>query len=147
MGARLELYGPWGLQIREVRSGESYGMMNSFTQHFGLGTATQIDSLVIRWPSGQVETVTNNIVNNTCISVTEIPIGILSEPIADVLSIYPNPTTGIINVVNASGTIEVLDIYGRIVLETRQKIIDLTTQPSGIYFLRVGQAVMKLVVQ
>ncbi|MCB0554401.1 MAG: PKD domain-containing protein [Phaeodactylibacter sp.] len=55
IGARLELYGSWGKQIREVRSGESYGIMNSFTGHFGLGSATSIDSLIVRWPSGNVD--------------------------------------------------------------------------------------------
>lgn len=52
IGARVEIYGAWGKQIREVRSGEGYGIMNTFTQHFGLGAATAIDSIVVRWPSG-----------------------------------------------------------------------------------------------
>ncbi len=52
VGARITIYGPWGIQIREVRSGESYGIMNSLYQHFGLGQYTSIDSLVVRWPSG-----------------------------------------------------------------------------------------------
>lgn len=55
VGARIELYGPWGLQVREVRAGESYGIMNSFAQHFGLGPHEQADSLIVRWPSGQVD--------------------------------------------------------------------------------------------
>ncbi len=55
LGARLELFGPWGTQIREVRSGESYGIMNSYTQLFGLGEADYIDSLVVKWPSGLKE--------------------------------------------------------------------------------------------
>ena len=55
IGTRLELYGSWGVQIREVRSGESYGIMNSLTQIFGIGTEEKIDSLVVRWPSGQVD--------------------------------------------------------------------------------------------
>ena len=55
IGARVEIYGSWGKQIREVRSGESYGIMNSFTTHFGLGGATSIDSLVVRWPSGNID--------------------------------------------------------------------------------------------
>lgn len=55
VGTRVELYGTWGLQVREVRAGESYGIMNSLTQHFGVGTATGVDSLILRWPSGQVD--------------------------------------------------------------------------------------------
>lgn len=52
VGARVFIYGPWGVQTREVRVGESYGNCNSLQLHFGLGTATQIDSTIIKWPSG-----------------------------------------------------------------------------------------------
>ena len=55
IGARVELYGSWGLQIREVRAGEGYGVMNSLTQHFGLGASTTIDKVVVKWPSGIVD--------------------------------------------------------------------------------------------
>jgi len=55
IGARLELYGNWGKQIRDIRSGESYGIMNSYTAHFGLGSATGIDSMIVRWPSGNID--------------------------------------------------------------------------------------------
>ncbi|MCC6413174.1 MAG: ASPIC/UnbV domain-containing protein, partial [Saprospiraceae bacterium] len=52
VGAKLTLYTSAGIQVREVRSGESYGIMNSMNQIFGLGNLTAVDSLVIRWPSG-----------------------------------------------------------------------------------------------
>ncbi len=58
-GAVLELHGPWGIQMREVRSGEGYGITNSFTQIFGMGSAPAADRLVVRWPSGTVDTVFN----------------------------------------------------------------------------------------
>lgn len=70
IGARLELHGSWGLQIREVRSGEGYGIMNTFTQHFGIGSATSIDSLVIHWPNGGTQ-VLDDVVMNTFRAVTE----------------------------------------------------------------------------
>ena len=60
IGARLELSGAWdGKQTREVRSGEGYGVMHSLVQHFGLGAATQIDRLVVRWPSGTTDVIHN----------------------------------------------------------------------------------------
>lgn len=59
VGARISIYGSWGVQIREVRSGESYGIMNSFAQNFGLGTATSVDSILVRWPGGNVDTYYN----------------------------------------------------------------------------------------
>ncbi len=52
IGTKLFIYGDWGVQVREVRSGESYGVMHSLIQHFGLGEATSIDSLIVKWPSG-----------------------------------------------------------------------------------------------
>ncbi|MBS1937951.1 MAG: CRTAC1 family protein [Bacteroidetes bacterium] len=55
VGARVTLYGSWGKQIREVRAGESYGIVCSFTCHFGLGAATMADSAIVRWPSGKVD--------------------------------------------------------------------------------------------
>jgi len=56
IGARVEIYGDWGMQVREVRSGESYGISNSSTSYFGLGESESIDSLIVRWPSGLVQT-------------------------------------------------------------------------------------------
>jgi hypothetical protein len=55
IGAIVKIYGPWGVQIRDVRSGEAYGIQNSLTMHFGLGQNTAIDSVVIVWPSGIVD--------------------------------------------------------------------------------------------
>ena len=55
IGAKIKVYSDLGVQVREVRAGESYGICNSLTQHFGLGEVTTVDSVVIRFPSGIVE--------------------------------------------------------------------------------------------
>ena len=52
IGARCELYGAWGRQIREVRSTQGYLAMSSLSTHFGIGSNERIDSLIIKWPSG-----------------------------------------------------------------------------------------------
>lgn len=70
IGARIEAYGPWGIQVREVRSGESYGIMNSMAQHFGLGAHEGVDSLVIRWPNGNIDTL-HDVEANRFITVIE----------------------------------------------------------------------------
>ncbi len=44
-------------QVAEVRSGGSYISHNDMRVHFGLGTATTVDRLTIRWPNGLTETV------------------------------------------------------------------------------------------
>ncbi len=63
IGARVELHGTWGIQIRDVRSGEGYGLVNSFTQHFGIGVNTQVEKVVVRWPSGTVNEILNPSIN------------------------------------------------------------------------------------
>lgn len=64
VGAKVKIYGSWGVQVREVRAGESYGIVNTFHAHFGLGSATSIDSTVIEWPSGITTTITDPAVNS-----------------------------------------------------------------------------------
>ncbi len=59
LGARAYIYGAWGVQTREVRASESYGTLNSFHLHFGLGSATVVDSVVVEWPSGLVDVLIN----------------------------------------------------------------------------------------
>ena len=59
LNARLKLIAGGVTQTDEVHSGGSYLSQNDLRIHFGLGAATKIDSLEIRWPSGKVETLTN----------------------------------------------------------------------------------------
>lgn len=59
IGARLKLVAGGMTQTDEIHSGGSYLSQNDLRVHFGLGSATKIDSLEIRWPSGHVDTITN----------------------------------------------------------------------------------------
>jgi enediyne biosynthesis protein E4 len=59
IGARIECVTGDHRQIDEVRSGGSFASQNDLRVHFGLGAATRVDRLVVRWPSGQVDTVEN----------------------------------------------------------------------------------------
>lgn len=76
IGAQVRMYGPWGMQIREVRSGESYGICNSLISYFGLAQNTQIDSVVVDWPTSGIHQVVENpspnqyltIIENVCVA-------------------------------------------------------------------------------
>lgn len=45
----VRIYGPWGIQSRRVRAGESYGINNSKTAIFGLAKEDRVDSLKVLW--------------------------------------------------------------------------------------------------
>lgn len=104
IGARVTITGPWGTQIREVRSGESYGLVNSFVLPFGLGARTMVPTMTVRWPSGLVETFndlhadqTLTVVEGTCISpnvaIAGTPASVLC-PGGDPISLTASPATG-----------------------------------------------------
>jgi hypothetical protein len=57
-------------QIDEVRSGGSYFSQNDLRVHFGLGKADKVDTLEIRWPSGQMDSI-NQIGANQLLYVKE----------------------------------------------------------------------------
>ncbi|MFT3884291.1 MAG: FG-GAP-like repeat-containing protein [Flavobacteriales bacterium] len=65
VGAKVIITGPWGTQVREVHAGESYGLVNSFTCHFGLGASDRVQHLTVRWPSGLEETFDDLAANQT----------------------------------------------------------------------------------
>lgn len=71
IGARVEIYGEWGIQIREVRAGESFDPASSLIAHFGLGSSTAIDQIVVKWPSGAVTSINDPEINMTH-TITEI---------------------------------------------------------------------------
>lgn len=65
IGARIELYGSWGVQTRELRSGQSYSPMNSLSVHFGIGQSETIDKLLVRWPGGEITEILNPGIDTT----------------------------------------------------------------------------------
>jgi hypothetical protein len=59
IGARVTIHSGGLKQFSEVRGGASYLSQNDLRLHFGLGNAKQMESVEIRWPNGNVETLEN----------------------------------------------------------------------------------------
>jgi enediyne biosynthesis protein E4 len=55
LNARVKITSGGMTQTDEVRSGGSYLSQSDLRLHFGLGEATKIDSVEIRWPSGTID--------------------------------------------------------------------------------------------
>ena len=55
IGVRVEVTSGGQVQTDEVRSGASFLSQSDLRLHFGLGTATSIERVVLYWPSGLVE--------------------------------------------------------------------------------------------
>ncbi len=63
IGAKITVKAGTRTLVDEVRSGSSYISNNDMRVHFGLGSATKIDRVQIRWPSGLVERFENLLVD------------------------------------------------------------------------------------
>lgn len=57
IGSQLKLVARGVTQTEEIHSGGSYLSQNDLRVHFGLGAATKIDKLEVRWPSGVVDVI------------------------------------------------------------------------------------------
>ena len=156
IGARVEIQGAWGSQIREVRAGESYGTQNSLISHFGLGAATVIETIIVTWPSGIVDTIEEDIDSNITITIREDE-GLLSvDDVASVegFTLFPNPASTQINFTLSpdaqASTIYVYDLLGRQVLTQNTQVtgtqsINISRLNAGVYFVSVGTRVQKFI--
>ncbi len=141
IGARVELYGSWGKQIREIKSGTGFAHQSSLSAYFGIGTATAIDKIVIKWPSGIVDTVLNPSINQGTLIVEQSTLGV-AESQNSFFSIYPNPAKDVLNIKLKQASseiagINVYDLNGRSVLEPKLKenSINVQSLSAGTYII------------
>ena len=128
-GTRVEVVVDGRKLIRECDGGSSFNSHHSSRIHFGLGEASEVDTLRIRWMSGTVDEF-HHVLPNAPYSITE-GLGIVTSidqnrGVKTVqMELFPNPTaTGSIGYsisgrVPTSYTISLLDLTGKFVQETR----------------------------
>ena len=63
IGAEVRVFWNGQQQLQEVSGGSGFCAQNDRALHFGLGKATAVDRVVIRWPSGKTQTLTAPQVN------------------------------------------------------------------------------------
>lgn len=135
-------------QMREISAQNAHCSQNDIRAHFGLGNATQIDSIKIEWVPGAIETLTNINVNQI-ISITQSisTVGIKEVASNNEITIYPNPAKEKItlklteNKFNKEDVIILRDISGgklieHVVLEnTVELTLNLKNLSPGNYFI------------
>ena len=118
-------------QIREISGQSGYSGQNSLTAHFGLLDANIVDSLIIRWPNGKKQFLTNLEVNklHTIIENTTTTTNETLENEKITMLINPNPVSRDsqievqINAEKASnGVILVSNTNGKLIRQKETKI-------------------------
>ncbi len=141
IGARIEIYGAWGKQIRDVQSGTGFQNMSTITAHFGLGQETTISQVIIKWPSGIVD-VLNNLTSNQNLLVVEGSSPLANASFTNIdFSVYPNPAQHTLNIkFNDSislATAQIFDLQGKSIQKSSVSngTINVEKLSSGTYIL------------
>jgi ASPIC and UnbV/FG-GAP-like repeat/Secretion system C-terminal sorting domain len=143
IGARVEIYGVWGKQIRDVQSGTGFQNMSTITAHFGIGQATTIAQVIIRWPSGIIDAV-SNVNPNQSLAILEgsSPLGTASFTSA-AFSLFPNPAQSVLNIKTNDNLVmksgQVFDLNGKSVLQS-----DISNSTINVEKLTIGTYILLL---
>jgi hypothetical protein len=146
-------------QMREITAQNSFQSENDLRVHFGLGNATGIDSLQIKYPSGDIEAFINVAPDifycneegsgNLCLATAIHEEGNNFNPI----KLYPNPVNDFITIdtKNLSDdkeiNIRILDAFGKMVKEktlhpdNRTLCISVSDLIRGIYLMEASGSI------
>jgi len=157
IGARIMLSADGHQQTKEVTSGTGWGSQCALWPHFGLGEATNIDTLIVYWPSDSVSRLINIPVNQTvtiheCGSeVIGINNNVINNSDYSLEQNYPNPFNPVTNlkfgILNTGFvSLKIYDALGKEVMTLVNDIrsagryeveFDGSNLTSGIYFYKL----------
>ena len=145
-------------QMRKVEGQSGYNSQNSLNQHFGLGKAAIIDSIIVIWDSGNKQYFTDISVNQMCNLIEGNQLdcdetsGVGNSNNLNKLKIFPNPSKSkTINIENiffenkSKIELKLLDSVGSTILDqtiNNQHLLislDVSHLPQGFYQLFLSQ--------
>lgn len=140
IGARVELTSNGVTQIREVRSGQGFAHAHTLNTHFGLGENETIDQVVIKWPSGIVDTYTDISIDETHFAIEGETLSTQEFTVNHALKVYPNPVDIYLNL-SIHAEIVSAYLYTATGKMTKAHVSNnrISTQqlPNGVYFLKI----------
>ena len=159
IGSAVEIYHNAAKQVSYVASGSSYCSQNTLDVHFGLSNESLVDSAIIHWPDGNIESFYSLHVNNINYLMRGDGYATLSVQKDNlypkdfyIAGAYPNPFNGtsvieIASANNIKSKVEIYNLFGQKVLSNEYKLfsginqqikLSLNGHPSGVYFLKVS---------
>ena len=140
IGARIEIHGAWGIQIRDVQSGTGFQNMSTISAHFGIGQETAITQVIIKWPSGIIDTI-NNPTSNQSLLVVEGATLAVNGFVNSEFSLYPIPAKNSLNISSNDNinfkTAQIFDLNGRTILNTQinNNSVNVESLSKGTYII------------
>lgn len=140
IGAIITIEGDFGIQTRNVRSGEGYLNAHTLNIHFGLGVSTEIETVTIYWPSGVVD-IFEDVETNQHLLVEEgSTVLAVNENFTDsTIVLFPIPATSTLTInteVQLTPTAHLVTPLGSVIkILIENNTIDIADLASGMYLL------------
>jgi hypothetical protein len=144
VGSLIEISINGEKQYRYTLIGEGYLSQNSGTEIFGIGTASNIDYVKVKWLSG-LEDILYDVAANQTLTIVEGATLSMTENRQPQFSYYPNPVKNTLTLKAASTNIEtviVSNLLGQQVMKLQPDsvncVLDMSNLPAGTYILRAS---------
>jgi hypothetical protein len=140
IGARIEIYGAFGKQIREIKSGNGFSHQSTLNAHFGIGTETAITQIIVKWPSGIVDTINNPTINNATLVVEGSTLA-LEDFSSSEIKLFPIPAKDVLNIKSSDSIniklAKIFDLNGKLIFESNliANILSTETLSKGTYIV------------
>jgi len=150
-GAHIKIYVDNKSWLHEVMGSGSHCSQHSTVAHFGLDTATVVDSLVIHWPNGLVEKYANVAPNQMLYLVEGATVTSIAKQTTNTeefLTVFPNPARDQVVVkvedLKIAGQLTIRNALGQIIQQkqlgpnpTQQWRLNTVKWTSGLYFIQL----------
>lgn len=154
IGSKIYIRTSEGQYLQEVNGGYgTHASQHSSIAHFGLGTASMIDSLIVVWPDGKKQVHTNIAANQpiTIIEADPLLTSATGVPVREnlLLRCYPNPFAQEVHISYASPLqsrteLHIFDSFGRLLFSrrdnpnsTQQQTLQWQPPHSGTYIVHL----------
>lgn len=132
-GARVRVVVDGNSTVAEVDGGSSHASQNSSILHFGLGSETEVDSVIVTFPSGN-ESIIEGVASNQTLTVVEqvtVSVPTLSETLEARVS-YINHQPMFTSGFNGQAEFELHDVSGRLLNTFSKEVTVGTNQLSEL---------------
>ncbi|WP_299117915.1 FG-GAP-like repeat-containing protein [uncultured Winogradskyella sp.] len=143
IGSVIEISVAGNKQYRVVLGGESYMAQNSFIESFGVGNATSVDYVKVKWLSGLTDILYNVSVNQKLTVVEGTALSSADFDTQNAFIYYPNPVVNTLKLESQQRIKQIL-VYNSLVQQQFNVLpdigdyrIDFSKLASGYYFVKI----------
>lgn len=139
-GSIVRCYADDYILVKELSTSGTHVSQHSSRLHFGLGEYTALDSILVMWPGGKIQSV-YEVASNQHVHITEdeaLYNGTEDETL-NTLTLYPNPVEDVLFFgLEQEVQYQIFNIKGQLIQQGKASRVDLRNLESGMYIISHG---------